>query len=131
MFAVAGMFGTLPVFQINQLVQLVRDVVAIPAGIATAEDHLSFDLSLGVVLSVLLFSIAVGKVKRVSAVAGKLVPGMAVFYFLITGFLLLSNITEIPAMFALIFTDAFSGEAVSGGVIGAVILIGVQRGSFF
>ncbi|MDP6534773.1 MAG: amino acid carrier protein [Gammaproteobacteria bacterium] len=130
MFAVAGMFGTLPVFQINQLVQLVRDVVAIPAGIATAEDHLGFDLSLGVVLSVLLFSIAVGKVKRVSAVAGKLVPSMVVFYLLITGFLLLSNITEIPAMLALIFTDAFSGEAVSGGVIGAVILTGVQRGVF-
>ena len=33
-------------------------------------------------------------------------------------------------MFALIFTDAFSGDAVSGGVLGAVILIGVQRGVF-
>jgi AGCS family alanine or glycine:cation symporter len=63
-------------------------------------------------------------------VAGKLVPAMVVFYFVITAVLLLNNITEIPAMFALIFTDAFSGEAVSGGVLGAVILIGVQRGVF-
>lgn len=130
MFAVAGMFGTLPVFQINQLVQIVRDVIAIPAGIATAEDHFGFDLALGIALSIILFSIAVGKVKRVSAFAAKAVPTMVIFYFVITGVLLLTNITEIPAMFALIFTDAFTGEAVSGGVLGAVILIGVQRGVF-
>ena len=130
MFAVAGMFGTLPVFQINQLVQILRDVIAIPSGFASAEDHFGFDLTMGVILAVGLFSIAVGKIKRVSAVAGKLVPTMVVFYFLITAVLLMSNITEIPAMFALIFTDAFSGEAVSGGVLGAVILIGVQRGVF-
>jgi AGCS family alanine or glycine:cation symporter len=55
---------------------------------------------------------------------------MVLFYFLITGYLLLSHITELPAMLALIVTDAFSGEAVSGGVLGAVILIGVQRGVF-
>ena len=130
MFAIAGMVGTLPVFQINQLVQIVRDVVVIPAGITTSENHLVFDLIMGILLSVVLFSIAVGKVKRVSAVAGRLVPIMVVFYLAITGILLLNNISEIPAMFALIFKDAFTGDAVSGGAIGAVILIGVQRGVF-
>jgi AGCS family alanine or glycine:cation symporter len=130
MFAIAGMVGTLPVFQINQLVQIVRDVVVIPAGITTSENHLVFDLIIGIFLSVVLFSIAKGKVKRVSAVAGRLVPIMVVFYLAITGILLLSNISEVPAMFALIFKDAFTGDAVSGGAIGAVILIGVQRGVF-
>lgn len=130
MFALAGMFGTLPVFQINQLVQIIRDVIAIPAGIATEEEHFGFDLVLGMVLCVVLFSIAVGKVKRVSAVAAALVPSMVVFYFVITGILLLSNAREIPGMFALIFSDAFSGDAAAGGVLGAVILIGVQRGVF-
>ena len=43
MFAIAGMFGTLPVFQINQLVQILRDVIAIPAGLATDDEHFSFD----------------------------------------------------------------------------------------
>jgi len=130
MFAIAGMFGTLPVFQINQLVQIVRDLIAIPNGLATAEDHFTFDFVMGVALSIILFSIAVGKVKRVSAFAARAVPSMVVFYFAITLTLLLSNITEIPAMFALIITDAFTGDAVSGGVLGAVILIGVQRGVF-
>jgi AGCS family alanine or glycine:cation symporter len=130
LFAVAGMFGTLPVFQVNQLVQITRDAVAIPAGIVSADSHFTFDLIMGIVLSISLFAVAVGKVKRVSAVAGSMVPAMVLFYFLITGYLLLSHITELPAMLALIVTDAFSGEAVSGGVLGAVILIGVQRGVF-
>lgn len=130
MFAIAGMVGTLPVFQINQLVQILRDLIAVPAGLATPEQHFGFDLSAGIVLAVIIFSIAVGKINRVSAVAAGMVPAMVVFYFTITAVLLLSHLDRIPAMFALIFTDAFTGNAVSGGVLGAVILIGVQRGAF-
>lgn len=130
MFAIAGMVGTLPIFQINQLVQILREVIAIPAGMASIDQHFNFDLGMGLLLALVIFSVAIGKVKRVSAVAGKLVPAMVLFYFAITAVLLLSHISEIPAMFVLIFTDAFSGQAVSGGVIGAVILIGVQRGAF-
>ena len=85
---------------------------------------------MGLVLSVSLFTVAVGKVKRVAAVAGSLVPLMVLFYAVITGYLLLSHLTELPTMLALIVIDAFSGEAVSGGALGAVILVGVQRGVF-
>ncbi|GJM14251.1 MAG: sodium:alanine symporter [Pseudohongiella sp.] len=130
MFAIAGMVGTLPVFQVNQLVQILRDVIAIPAGLATSDEHFGFDFGAGIVLAIIMFSVAVGKVKRVSSIAGSLVPTMVVFYFLITGVLLASHITEIPSMFVLIVSDAFTGQAVSGGVLGAVILIGVQRGAF-
>lgn len=130
MFAIAGMVGTLPVFQINQLVQILRDLIGIPAGLASAEQHFNFDLVTGIALAIIIFSIAVGKIKRVSAVAAKLVPAMVIFYFGITAILLLSHLERIPGMFALIFSDAFTGNAVSGGVVGAVILIGVQRGAF-
>lgn len=130
LFAIAGMVGTLPVFQVNQLVQIIRDTVAIPNGLTTADSHFNFDLVMGIVLAVIAFSITVGNVKRVSAVAGKMVPAMVVFYFAVTSVLLMSHIDQVPAMLWLIVTDAFSGEAVSGGVIGTVILIGVQRGAF-
>jgi len=130
LFAIAGMVGTLPVFQVNQLVQIIRDTVAIPNGLTTADSHFNFDLVMGIVLAVIAFSITVGNVKRVSAVAGKMVPAMVVFYFAVTSVLLVSHIDQVPAMLWLIVTDAFSGEAVSGGVIGSVILIGVQRGAF-
>ncbi|MBL6804262.1 MAG: alanine:cation symporter family protein [Pseudomonadales bacterium] len=130
LFAAAGMVGTLPVFQVNQLVQIIRDTVAIPNGLAAADSHFNFDLVLGIVLAVIAFSITVGNVKRVSAVAGKMVPAMVVFYFAVTAVLLASHIEQVPSMLLLIVTDAFSGQAVSGGVIGTVILIGVQRGAF-
>ena len=130
LFAVAGMFGTLPVFQINQLVQILRDVIAIPAGLASADDHFGFDLILGLLLSAGLFAIIAGRIQRISAWTARLVPLMVVFYFVITGWLLFKYAAEIPATFALIFRDAFSGEAVAGGALGAVILIGVQRGVF-
>ncbi|HAT58378.1 MAG TPA: sodium/alanine symporter, partial [Gammaproteobacteria bacterium] len=70
LFAAAGMVGTLPVFQVNQLVQIIRDTVAIPNGLTAADSHFNFDLILGIVLAVIAFSITVGNVKRVSAVAG-------------------------------------------------------------
>lgn len=130
LFAIAGMFGVLPVFQINQLVQIVRDVIAVPAGVVDADSHFTFDLILGVVLMVALYCVAIGKVKRVSAFAAGMVPTMVVCYFLMTLILLLGNVSEIPAMFALIFSDAFTGQAAAGGSLGAVILIGVQRGVF-
>ena len=130
LFAIAGMVGTLPVFQVNQLVQIIRDTVAIPNGLTTADSHFNFDLVMGIVLAVIAFSITVGNVKRVSAVAGKMVPAMVIFYFAVTSVLLVSHIDQVPAMLWLIVIDAFSGEAVSGGVIGTVILIGVQRGAF-
>ena len=130
LFAAAGMVGTLPVFQVNQLVQIIRDTVAIPNGLTTADSHFNFDLILGIVLAVIAFAITVGNVKRVSAVAGKMVPAMVIFYFAVTAVLLVSHIEQVPSMLLLIVTDAFSGQAVSGGVIGTVILIGVQRGAF-
>lgn len=130
LFAAAGMVGTLPVFQVNQLVQIIRDTVAIPNGLTAADSHFNFDLILGIVLAVIAFSITVGNVKRVSAVAGKMVPAMVIFYFAVTAALLVSHIEQVPSMLRLIVTDAFSGQAVSGGVIGTVILIGVQRGAF-
>jgi AGCS family alanine or glycine:cation symporter len=130
MFAFAGLLGTSPIFQVNQLVQILRDVIAVPAGIATSDNHFSFDLVMGLLLACLVYSVIAGKIKRISSVAGKVVPFMVVFYILITAYLLIINASAIPTMLALIFTDAFTGDAVSGGVIGAVILIGVQRGVF-
>lgn len=67
LFAIAGMVGTLPVFQVNQLVQIIRDTVAIPNGLTSADSHFNFDLVMGIVLAVIAFSITVGNVKRVSA----------------------------------------------------------------
>jgi AGCS family alanine or glycine:cation symporter len=130
LFAVAGLFGTLPVFQVNQLVQILRDVVAVPAGWAGENSHFYFDLTAGVVIAALVLAVVLGHIQRVGAVTARLVPGMVAFYMVLTLALLGMHIEQIPAALALIVTDAFTGEAAAGGAVGTVILMGVRRGAF-
>jgi AGCS family alanine or glycine:cation symporter len=129
-FAVAGLLGTMPIFQINQLVQVLRDTLAIPAGLASADAHFTFDLMLGLVLALLVMAVALGKLPRLGKVTGMLVPTMVVGYLMLTAVVLASHASEIPAAFAMIFEDAFSGNAVAGGVVGAVIITGIRRAAF-
>ncbi|WP_105901139.1 alanine/glycine:cation symporter family protein [Vibrio gangliei] len=88
----------------------------------------------GIVLMILVGLVLVGGIKRISDVAGKLVPFMAVFYIVAGLGVVLANITEIPAAFALIFESAFSPVAAQGGFAGAAvwaaIRFGVARGVF-
>lgn len=130
LFCIGGIFGMLPVFQINQLVQILREFVAVPLGVTAADQHFTFDFVMGLLLFGLVSCIVFGKLKRIAAVTSRVVPFMVITYFLMTMVLLYLNASKIPTAFILIFTDAFSGQAVVGGAIGAVILIGVQRGAF-
>ena len=88
----------------------------------------------GVVLVVLVGAVLLGGIERIAAVAGKLVPVMAIGYILAGSLVLLLNIGAIPAAFALIFTHAFSPAAATGGFAGAAvwaaIRFGVARGVF-
>ena len=130
LFAVAGLFGTLPVFQVNQLVQIVRDVVAVPQSWTAPDDHFAFDLALGLAIAAMVLAVILGHVQRVGAVTGRLVPAMVLLYLVMTVYVLAANLEMIPGAFALILTDAFSGEAAAGGALGTVMLMGVRRGAF-
>lgn len=130
LFCIGAMFGALPIFQINQLVQVLRDFVAIPNGLATTEQHFSFDLITGLLLAALITSIVLGKLSRISAVTSRLVPFMVALYFLMTLYVLAVNINNLPHSFLLIFSSAFNGSSITGGFVGSIILIGVQRGAF-
>ena len=130
LFAIAGLFGSLPLFQVNQLVQILRDAIAIPAGFASDQNHFVFDIVTGLVIGTTVLIIIIGKIQRIGRVTAKIVPGMVLFYMLVTLSLLFIHSAEIPGAFYLIITDAFSGNAVAGGVIGTVIMMGVRRGAF-
>jgi len=130
LFAVAGLMGTMPAFQVNQLVQIVREVVAQPAGWATSQSHFTFDLVMGLLIAALVLLVTTGQIQRVGRVTLRMVPIMVLLYLGMTTLLLIQFASEIPAAFQLIITDAFSGEAVAGGAIGTVILMGVRRGAF-
>lgn len=130
LFAIAGMLGTLPLFQANQFISLLRDVVAIPAGWASEQQHTTFDLITSSVLAALVLLVVVGRIQRIGKITVRLVPSMVVLYLGMTLIVLMQHWEKIPDVLSLIVTDAFSGSAVAGGAIGTVIMIGVRRGAF-
>ncbi|WP_231759412.1 alanine/glycine:cation symporter family protein [Microbulbifer elongatus] len=130
LFAIAGLGGLLPSFQSNQTVQLLRVSFAEPLGWVSADNAFLFDLGLGVLLAVAALVVIVGRIQRIGRFAVRIVPAMVIFYLLLTLGVIGYFWQEIPAAFALIFTDAFSGEAVAGGVLGTVIATGISRGAF-
>ena len=123
LFSAAGMIGTLPMFQANQLTALIGQTLfdgAPPAwsGFAT-----------GIVLAVLVGVVIFGGLPRVAKVAVRSLPAMVVVYMTMTLYVVLTHITEVPALLWLIVSEAFNSTAVGGGFIG-IMLIGVSRGVF-
>lgn len=82
----------------------------------------------GAVLAVLLGLVIIGGIKRIAAVTSKLVPAMAIIYFIGAFAVILSNLGNIVPSFVAIFSDIFSGSAATGGFIGANIAFAFNRG---
>lgn len=59
-----------------------------------------------------------------------IVPVMAAMYFIITIFIIVTHIGQLPGVFSRIFKEAFGLRAVAGGGFGAVLMNGVKRGLF-
>lgn len=69
-----------------------------------------------------------GGIKRVSMIAEIIVPIMAAIYLLVTLYIIVINITEIPGVIGLIFTKAFTFEAAGGGLFGSMVSIAMMQG---
>lgn len=128
-FSLAGLIGTLPVFQINQLTQVIREEWAIPMGMSPHHD-LWFNALFGLAMAVLVAAVIFGGIKRIGQVASRLVPVMVVAYLGVAIYIMLAHYDQVPGAFALIFTDAFTGNAAAGGALGSVIIYGIRRGVF-
>lgn len=92
---------------------------------------LPFDLPkivVGVVMMILVALVLLGGIKRISTVAGRIVPFMSLLYVAAGLLVLLLNISELPAAFALVFESAFTGRAAGGGFAGATIAMAIQFG---
>ena len=88
----------------------------------------------GAVMAVLLGLIIIGGIKRIAQVTEKLVPFMAIVYFLGAIAVIIYNYENIIPSFVSMFTELFTGTAAIGGFLGASISFafnnGVNRGLF-
>lgn len=126
-FCVAGFFGATPVFQANQMVAVLKDVVFIPNGI---QPSFGLDLGIGIVIAILVAMVILGGIQRIGSVAAKLVPAMVVLYVVSVVLILAINITEVLPSLWLIIQDAFTAKAALGGAVGAIIVEGAKRAAF-
>ena len=85
---------------------------------------------MGGIVVVILGLIIFGGVRSIANVATAVVPFMAIIYILMAVIIICINIQEVPALFALIFKSAFGLQSAFGGIVGAMIEIGVKRGLY-
>ena len=86
------------------------------------------NLLTGIILTILLFMIAIGGLKRLAKVATSLVPIMSILYVVLCLLVIIVNIKNVPLVFKAIFDGAFSFKAAAGGVGGLVIARAMQYG---
>ena len=129
---VVGVFGTGNATQVNTICASF-DSVAVnflsvgPSAVA------ALNWTVGIVCAGVIAAVLVGGIKRIGLVAGKLVPAMALLYFVLAVGVLIARMDAVPAALASIFKGAFAPKAVTGGVVGSIFLClqkGVSRGVF-
>ena len=141
LFSLCAMVGCLPIFQANQLTQVIIDIGINSESLkASSFNFLGFEISslkfiIGTLLMITSGIVIIGGIQRIGSWAGKMVPLMIVIYFLTVLTIILLHIKDIPHYLWLVITDAFSanhyhGNPALGGVVGGLIVSGVRRASF-
>ena len=87
-------------------------------------------LVLGLILATLTGIIIFGGVHRVAKVSEVIVPIFAVLYILVSLFVVVINIGEIPGIIKTIFESAFGLREMAVGSMSGMILVGIKRGLF-
>ncbi len=86
----------------------------------------------GVIITISVGLVLLGGIKRIANVAEKLVPSMIILYLLASVSFVLINAGQLPHVFSLIFSEAFTPTAAVGGFAGATvaqsIAMGMSRG---
>lgn len=122
LFGAVAAFGIGNMVQANSVSHALVSHFGVPAWIT------------GIVLAALTGMVVVGGIKNIGRVTGVLVPFMAILYVVGGLAVLTLNVTAVPAAIGLIVSSAFTGQAASGGFVGATMIVavrwGVARGVF-
>ena len=135
LFSILGVltvFGTGNATQVNTITTAI-DSALLNYQIIKPEFVPTFNLILGIIITILVALVLLGGIKRIGQVTERLVPFMALLYLILAIGVILLNVNRIPTVFASIFQGAFSPSAVTGGVIGTMFTSmkkGVSRGIF-
>jgi alanine or glycine:cation symporter, AGCS family len=122
LFTAFAAFGIGNMVQSNSVADAIGGAFGVPGWIT------------GVVIAIALAAVTLGGIRSIGGFTSVFVPFMILVYMAACGVVLAFNVTAIPAAFALVLTDAFTGTSAAGGFLGATIAqamrYGVARGIF-
>jgi alanine or glycine:cation symporter, AGCS family len=122
LFTACAAFGIGNMVQSNSVADAIGGAFGVPAWLT------------GATIALALAAVTLGGIRSIGGFTSLFVPFMIVVYVGACTIVLLFNFTAIPAAFALVFTDAFTGSSAAGGFLGATIAqamrYGVARGIF-
>ena len=141
LFCICASVGCLPIFQANQLTQIIIDIgITSPEIKASSFSIAGLEINtakfvIGSILMIISGIVIIGGIQRIGSWAGKMVPLMIIVYFVSVLLILIIHIDKVPHYFAMIITDAFAasnykGDPLLGGILGGLIVTGVRRASF-
>ena len=117
-FAVLASFGIGNLAQANTISGNMESAFGLPRWIT------------GAFLTIVAALVVLGGIKRIAAVAEKIVPFMACAYILGALVIMFMNINVLGSIFSAIFKYAFTARAAAGGALGVAIKMGFKRGIF-
>ena len=136
-FAIATVLcalGTGSMAQSNSMTQVFHTSYKLPELVTLMGLTFSSKYITGVIITALVLMVIVGGIKRIADVTSRLVPIMAILYFISASTVVIVMYQAIPGAFALIFKSAFTGTAATGGFVGSTFILtllwGVRRGLF-
>lgn len=141
LFCVCCTVGCLPIFQANQLTQIIIDIGFSSPSVRNSSFMLAgveintAKFIIGSILMIISGIVIVGGIQRIGRWAGKMVPLMIVIYFISVLTILFIHHDKVLHYLWMIITDAFTagsykGEPLLGGIVGGLIVTGVRRASF-
>ena len=116
-FIIGGAFGGGNMFQANQSYALVGSLTGISS------------LTYGIILATLVGVVIIGGIERIGQTTEKIVPTMVVLYVGASLFVILTNLDKLGGVVSSIMSEAFSPNAIYGGLIG-VLVTGIKRAVF-
>ena len=132
LFGVLTVFGTGNATQVNTIVSSIHSALHNLHIIDGTVDERA-NLIFGIFIAAFVAMVLLGGIQRIGQVSEKLVPFMATLYVILAIGVVILHINRVPAVFAMIFTSAFTPQAATGGIIGSMFLSmkkGVSRGIF-
>ena len=128
-------FGTGNMTQINTIVGSINSAIDAFGGNTGANTFTVMgqivpfsSIIVGVIVAVIVSLVLFGGIKRIGAVAEKLVPFMALLFVFCGLSVVFSNLGSVGKIFGMIFKGAFNAEAALGGAFGITIMTTIQKG---